>query len=103
MSGIPGFMQLNPLMKLDGYYVLSQYVQLDNLRERSFDYTAAWLKRYVLQQDVELPMVSPRERRIFLIYSTCSGLYSGLIIVEAISRGARTGASWTYSPSVRLW
>ena len=80
MSGIPGFMQLNPLMKLDGYYVLSQYVQLDNLRERSFDYTAAWLKRYVLQQDVELPMVSPRERRIFLIYSTCSGLYSGLII-----------------------
>ena len=55
MSGIPGFMQLNPLMKLDGYYVLSQYVQLDNLRERSFDYTAAWLKRYVLQQDMELP------------------------------------------------
>jgi putative peptide zinc metalloprotease protein len=80
MSGIPGFMQMNPLMKLDGYYVLSQYLQLDNLRERSFDYTNSWFRRYVLQQDVELSPVSRRELRIFLIYSAAAGLYSGLII-----------------------
>ena len=80
MSGIPGFMQLNPLMKLDGYYVLSQYLQIDNLRERSFDYTNSFLRRYVLRQAVELPPASSREKRIFLIYSATSGLYSGLIL-----------------------
>jgi len=80
MSGIPAFLQMNPLMKLDGYYVLSQTLQLDNLRERSFGYTASWFRRYVLQQAVELPPVSRRERRIFLIFSTSAGLYSGLLI-----------------------
>jgi putative peptide zinc metalloprotease protein len=80
MSGIPGFMQMNPLMKLDGYYMLSQYLQLDNLRERSFDYTNSWFKRYVLQQVVEHSRVSQRERRIFLIYTIAAGFYSGLVI-----------------------
>ena len=80
MSGIPGFMDLNALQKLDGYYVLSQYLQIDNLRERSFDYLNSFFKRYVLQQAVELPQLSRRERRILLIYSTAAGIYSGLII-----------------------
>ena len=80
LSGIPGFLQMNPLMKLDGYYVLSQYLQLDNLRERSFEYLALWFKHYVLRKDVELPPVSRREQRIFLIYSTTAGIYSGLLI-----------------------
>jgi putative peptide zinc metalloprotease protein len=67
-------------MKIDGYYVLSQYLQLDNLRERSFDYLNSWFKRYVLQRDVELPPVSRRERRIFLTYSISAGVYGGLIL-----------------------
>jgi putative peptide zinc metalloprotease protein len=80
MSGIPAFMQLNPLMKLDGYYVFSQYLQLDNLRERSFEYLTPWFKHYVLLQNVQLPQVSRREQRIFLIYSTAAGIYGGLIL-----------------------
>jgi multidrug efflux pump subunit AcrA (membrane-fusion protein) len=55
-------------------------VQLDNLRERSFAYLTSWLKRYVLQQAVELPQVTRREQRIFLIYSTAAGIYSGLVL-----------------------
>jgi putative peptide zinc metalloprotease protein len=81
MSGIPAFMQMNPLMKLDGYYVLSQSLQIDNLRERSFDYTVSWFRRYVLQQDVDLPQISRRDQRIFLIFSTAAGIYSGLLIL----------------------
>ena len=80
MSGLPAFMQLNPLMKIDGYYVLSQYLQIDNLRERSFDYLHLWFKHFVLQQDLEVPQVSRRERRIFLTYSTAAGIYSALVL-----------------------
>jgi putative peptide zinc metalloprotease protein len=81
VSGIPAFMQLNPLMKIDGYYVLSQYLQLDNLRERSFAYLNAWLRRYVLRQKVELPSATRRERRIFLVYSTAAGVYGALSVL----------------------
>jgi len=81
MSGIPAFMQLNPLMKIDGYYVLSQYVQIDNLRERSFEYLTPWLKHYVLFQDVELPMATRREQWILLSYSIAAGIYSGLMVI----------------------
>ncbi len=80
MSGIPAFMQLNPLMKIDGYYVLSQYLQVDNLRERSFDYMNSWSRRHVLRQAVEVPSISRRDQRIFLTYATAAGIYSGLIL-----------------------
>jgi putative peptide zinc metalloprotease protein len=80
MSGIPAFMQLNPLMKIDGYYILSQYLQIDNLRERSFDYLTPWFMHNVLLQKVEVPPVSRREQWIFLIYSTAAGIYSGLML-----------------------
>jgi len=68
-----GFLQLNPLLKIDGYYVLSQYLQIDSLREHRLPYTAAWLKRTVLRQAVELPPASRREQRIFLGYGFSRG------------------------------
>jgi multidrug efflux pump subunit AcrA (membrane-fusion protein) len=80
LSGVIGFFQLNPLLKIDGYYVLSQYLQIDNLREQSFAYTVAWLRHNVPRQPIELPPASLRERRIFLGYGFSAGLYSVLII-----------------------
>ena len=80
MSGVIGFFQLNPLLKIDGYYVLSQHLQVDNLREQSFAYSVAWLKRSVLRQAVELPPASRREQRIFLAYGFSAGLYSLLVL-----------------------
>jgi putative peptide zinc metalloprotease protein len=80
LSGVIGFFQLNPLLKIDGYYVLSQYLQVDNLREQSFAYSVAWLRRIVFRQAVDLPPASRRERRIFLGYGFSAGLYSLLII-----------------------
>ncbi|MBZ5564788.1 MAG: HlyD family efflux transporter periplasmic adaptor subunit [Acidobacteriia bacterium] len=81
MSGIPAFMQLNPLMKIDGYYTLMQILQIDNLREQSFAYLNAWLKRTFLRQDVELPAASRRERRIYLVYASLAAVYGVLVLV----------------------
>jgi putative peptide zinc metalloprotease protein len=81
LSGVIGFFQLNPLLKIDGYYVLSQYLQVDNLREQSFAYSLAWLRRNVLRQQLELPPASRRERRIFLGYGFSAGFYSVLIVL----------------------
>jgi len=47
LTGVSGvFINLNPLMKLDGYYLLREYVQIENLRERSFDYLKQWVRRH---------------------------------------------------------
>ena len=51
LSGIHGaVMNLNPLIKADGYYALGQFLSIDNLREDSFSYLSAFLQRYVLDR-----------------------------------------------------
>ena len=94
MGGLMGFLQLNPLQKIDGYYVLSQYVQIDGLREQSFAYSVAWLRRFVLRQAVELPPASRREQRIFLAYGFSAGLYSLLILFFVLGFVDNAFTSW---------
>jgi len=38
LSGVRSFVDFNPFVKLDGYYLLSDYLELPNLRRRSFKY-----------------------------------------------------------------
>jgi putative peptide zinc metalloprotease protein len=72
---------LNPLIPLDGYYALSDYLEIPNLRRRAFDYCQAVLRKRVLGLDVAVPAVTPRERRVFLIYGTLAFIYSIFAIV----------------------
>jgi putative peptide zinc metalloprotease protein len=82
LTGVSGLLlNLNPLMKYDGYYALMQFLEIDNMREDSFDYLKVWLRHYVLRQDVELPQVGKRRRRIFLIYASLAVFYGALILV----------------------
>src|SRR5262249_24978344 len=67
---------LNPLIKLDGYYGLSDYLGIPNLRENGFRYVRAVFQRYLLRRPVEVHEVTPRRRRIFLIYGLLAGAYS---------------------------
>ena len=82
LTGVSGvIINLNPLMKLDGYFALCQYLEIDNLRDDSFDYLKAWLRRYILRQDVDLPPASRRKRRIFLTFGLAASAYSAMLIM----------------------
>ncbi|HKM90119.1 MAG TPA: efflux RND transporter periplasmic adaptor subunit [Candidatus Acidoferrales bacterium] len=82
LTGVSGLvLNLNPLMKYDGYYALMQYLEVDNMREDAFDYLKLWLRHYVLRQDVALPVVGRRKKRIFLIYASLAALYGAFILV----------------------
>ncbi len=68
----------NPLIKLDGYYALSQALGVVNLQGRSSDYARSLLARLLGE---------PRERKadsqrplLYLSYWVCSILYSGILI-----------------------
>jgi putative peptide zinc metalloprotease protein len=102
LTGVSGLLlNLNPLMKYDGYYALMQYLEVDNMREDSFDYVKLWARRYLLRQDVEVPVVGRRKRRIFLIYGILATLYGTFVLLVLTGwlknfLVSRLGAEWGY-------
>jgi hypothetical protein len=74
------FMNINPLLPLDGYYALSDYLEVPNLRQRSFAHLGWLIKTRVLRLQASETPATERERRIFLIYGTVASLYIVLIL-----------------------
>src|SRR5262249_41118920 len=67
----------NPLIKLDGYYFLSQALRLPNLMDRSRAYWSELLKRVLLgERNAEGPRWSKRERAIYALFGLLSFLYT---------------------------
>src|SRR5258706_8702924 len=75
-SAIKTFFNLNPLIKLDGYYLLSDYLEIPNLRSRSFAYLRKTLNRFVTRQAREPEETAGRDRRIYLAYGLFAAAYS---------------------------
>ncbi len=85
LSGIQGaLLNLNPLIKADGYYALSQFLDMDNLREDSFEFLRAWTNKYILRKDIDLPPSSRRQRRIFFLFGVSAIVYSTSLLVLVI-------------------
>ncbi|MGE5692690.1 MAG: efflux RND transporter periplasmic adaptor subunit, partial [Candidatus Zixiibacteriota bacterium] len=71
---------LNPLIKLDGYYILTDWVGIPNLRAKAFGYLKAKLLQLAFGAKPQLPAYTPRERRIFLLYGVLGLVYSFLFL-----------------------
>jgi len=81
MTGIAGvLLNWNPLMKLDGYFMLTEALGISDLKEDSTAYVSAWVKRHVWRLPVEVPYVPKRRRVGFVIYALASGLYSYTVL-----------------------
>jgi putative peptide zinc metalloprotease protein len=81
LSGIQGaFLNLNPLIKADGYYALSQFLHIDNLREDSFAFLRAWFRKYILHEDLDLPVATRRHRRIYATFGLAAVIYSVTLV-----------------------
>jgi hypothetical protein len=72
----------NPLIPLDGYFVLSDWLEIPNLRQRAAAHVGWWARRHMLGLDGPEPPATLRERRIFLIYGALAAVYiaAGLIL-----------------------
>lgn len=76
----------NPLIPLDGYYALSDYLAVPNLRKRAFGYLGWLFKRYVLWIEAPEPPLEERERKVFVIYGLLSLAYSVSLLSLIVSR-----------------
>jgi len=70
LSGLRSFLDFNPFVKLDGYYLLSDLLEIPNLRRRSFKYVRRRRSSDLLGVRTQAPAahISERERRIYLVY-----------------------------------
>ena len=101
------FMNLNPLIKADGYYLLAEHLRVDNLREESFTYLGAWARKYILREDIDLPPATRRLRRVYMIFGLTALVYSNalLLLVVLFVKNvfvAKFGGWWGYVLTVAL-
>lgn len=75
------FFNINPLRKVDGYHALASVIEIPELREDSIEYLGTLLKRHVLRLNVEVPVLSRRKRRIFLVYAPLALGFTVFIMV----------------------
>lgn len=88
-GGLAVLVNYNPLIPLDGYYALMDYLDIPNLRPRAFAYLGALSRRHLLRLDVKVPPVTDRERRIFLAYGLLAVIYSTGILALLAFLGGR--------------
>jgi putative peptide zinc metalloprotease protein len=75
-SGVRTLFNLNPLIKLDGYYLLSDGLRIPNLRKKAFAFLRDRVRRLLGVDAARTDAPSRRERRIFLIYGILAATYS---------------------------
>ena len=73
-GGLTVLANANPLIPLDGYYALSDWLEISNLRQRAFRHAGWLVRRKVLRLDVPEPAVAPDERKVLLTYGILATL-----------------------------
>ncbi|MCP4270316.1 MAG: hypothetical protein GY777_32870 [Candidatus Brocadiaceae bacterium] len=67
---------INPLLKYDGYYIMSDILDIPNFTQRSKQYLGYLTKRHILRlQNEEPPYVGPNERFWLFFYSVASFIF----------------------------
>jgi len=75
----------NPLLRYDGYYILSDIIDIPNLSQRSINYLQYLLKKYVFKaSDAEQPYIGPGEKFWLTIYSICAFIYRAFIYTAIV-------------------
>jgi putative peptide zinc metalloprotease protein len=84
-SGIKTLFNFNPLLKWDGYYLLSDWLEIPNLRKKAFSHLGNRIKRLVGAGDPRAEELPIRERRICLAYGLVAAVCSFSLLGLAIT------------------
>lgn len=75
----------NPLLRYDGYYILSDLIEIPNLAQRSNRYLGYLARRYLLGMErAESPVTASGEKGWFLVYGPISFCYRVLVMAGLI-------------------
>lgn len=100
------FMNVNPLMKFDGYYILSDVLEMPNLRENSIGWFSWNLKKHVFRLDVEPPSrPTRREKKVYFLYGMLVVTYLTVMLsgIAVLLHGAVADTLGTLGLIAYLW
>jgi putative peptide zinc metalloprotease protein len=99
-------LNVNPLVKLDGYFIFSELIGVTDLKEKSTLFLSTWFKHHICGLPVEVERVPSHRRPLFIIYGLASGLYCYLllfVIVEiTYSVAHKFSPDWAWLPALLL-
>jgi putative peptide zinc metalloprotease protein len=87
-------MNLNPLIKLDGYYFFTESIGIPDLKERSTAFVSGWVQSRILRLPIEVPVVPRRRIPLFVVYALISGAYSYLLLLLVIRLSYNIASHW---------
>jgi putative peptide zinc metalloprotease protein len=97
---------LNPLVKLDGYYIFTEILEISELKELSTDFTTSWVKKNLFRLPVEVPYTPWKRRLLFVPYSILSAMYGYVLLFFVVqflyNVGYRYNPQWAFVPAVIL-
>lgn len=74
-SAFKMFFNMNPLIKLDGYYLLCDWMNIPNLRQKASNYLSNMTRGLFGFASKHRVDIRPREKRFLLAYSILSAVY----------------------------
>jgi putative peptide zinc metalloprotease protein len=87
-------MNLNPLIKLDGYYFFTESIGIPDLKERSTAFVSGWFQSRILRLPIEVPVVPRRRILLFVVYALISGAYSYLLLFLVVRLSYNIASHW---------
>jgi putative peptide zinc metalloprotease protein len=106
---------LNPLMRFDGYYILSDLLEIPNLSQRAMMQLRFWAEHYLLGvPKLEEPALTRREAAWLGVFGIASGIYrvivsAGILLFVAdrflllgVIMGVFCAIAWVVTPVVGL-
>lgn len=116
LAGVSAFLlNGNPLVRFDGYYILSDWLEMPNLAQRGTGYLHYLVKRYVWGVTIaSSPTADPTERKWLLAHAVGAGiyriaLYSAVCVLLwnkwfflGVALAFTAIAAWILAPAARL-
>src|SRR5262249_51653965 len=87
-------MNMNPLVKLDGYFALIDYLEVSNLSDNASKYLSALARKYIFRTQAKIPDYKPRMKRILFIYGTLAICYRIFILTAVLLLFYRMITGW---------
>lgn len=88
-SGLTILFNFNPLIRLDGYYLLSDLLDMPNLRQRAFGYIKSLLAGLFLGIRSGQKPLGVREKRIYITYGLVAMVYTAGLLGYVLFRLSR--------------
>lgn len=104
----------NPLLRYDGYYMLSDWLEIPNLQQKSTEYLLGLIKRHIFHIKPRDPLPPPVQRAWLLFYGIASTIYRvfvGIMIILFVAyrvpmlgvlMAAGGVVTWLVMPVVKL-